>query len=153
MLARSTARHDLLDVFTPSDRVLVLESGRISEIGPVAEVLTAPRSLFAARIAGVNVVSGMIGPDGALHTGSGAHWYGSPAPQAGAELADGQGAVAVFPPTAVSVFREPPHGSPRNCVEVTVAELDVRGATVASKPTARRDWPRRSPSTPLPTCG
>lgn len=36
----------------------------------------------------------------------------------------------MFPPTAVSVFREPPHGSPRNCVGVTVAELDVRGAAV-----------------------
>ncbi|ETB31804.1 molybdenum ABC transporter ATP-binding protein, partial [Mycobacterium avium subsp. paratuberculosis 10-5975] len=50
--------HDLLDVFTLADRVLVLESGRIAEIGPVADVLTAPRSHFAARVAGVNLVNG-----------------------------------------------------------------------------------------------
>ncbi|WP_038869608.1 TOBE domain-containing protein, partial [Mycobacterium avium] len=35
-----------------------------------------------------------------------------------------------FPPTAGAVYREQPHGSPRNTVEVTVAEMDVRGAAV-----------------------
>ena len=63
--------HDLLDVFTLADRVLVLESGKIAEIGPVAEVLAAPRSHFGARIAGVNLVNGTIGADGALHARSG----------------------------------------------------------------------------------
>jgi molybdate transport system ATP-binding protein len=122
--------HDLLDVFTLADRVLVLESGKIAEIGPVAEVLTAPRSHFGARIAGVNLVNGTIGPDGSLHTRSGAHWYGTPAQDLGKELAGGQDAIAVFPPTAVAVYREPPHGSPRNSVELTVAEVDVRGSAV-----------------------
>jgi len=42
----------------------------------------------------------------------------------------GQDAIAVFPPTAVAVYRDPPHGSPRNCVDVTVAELDIRGSAV-----------------------
>src|SRR5580693_6468944 len=79
--------HDLLDVFTLADRVLVLESGKISEIGPVAEVLTAPRSHFGARIAGLNLVNGTIGSDGALHARSGAHWYGTPAQDLGQDLA------------------------------------------------------------------
>jgi molybdate transport system ATP-binding protein len=122
--------HDLLDVFTLADRVLVLESGKIAEIGPVAEVLTAPRSHFGARIAGVNLINGTIAPDGSLHTRSGVHWYGTPAQELGKELAGGQDAIAVFPPTAVAVYREPPHGSPRNSVELTVAEVDVRGSAV-----------------------
>src|SRR5271166_159108 len=122
--------HDLLDVFTLADRVLVLESGKISEIGPVAEVLTAPRSHFGARIAGVNLVNGLIGSDGMLHARSGAHWHGTPAQELGQELAKGQDAIAVFAPTAVAVYRDPPHGSPRNTVEVTVAELDTRGPAV-----------------------
>jgi molybdate transport system ATP-binding protein len=122
--------HDLLDVFTLADRVLVLESGKISEIGPVADVLAAPRSHFGARIAGVNLVSGTIGPDGLLRTRSGAVWYGSPAENLGKELTHGQDAIAVFPPTAVAVYPEPPHGSPRNTVELTVAKLDTRGPTV-----------------------
>ncbi len=122
--------HDLLDVFTLADRVLVLESGKISEIGPVADVLAAPRSHFGARIAGVNLVNGTIGPDGLLHAWSGARWYGTPARDLGIELAQGQDAIAVFPPTAVAVHVEMPHGSPRNAVELTVAELDTRGPAV-----------------------
>lgn len=122
--------HDLLDVFTLADRALVLEGGRIAEVGPVPEVLTAPRSHFGARIAGVNLVSGTIGPDGSLRTRNGVRWYGTPAEQLGAELTDGQDSIAVFGPTAVSVYRDLPHGSPRNCVEVTVSELDIRGPAV-----------------------
>jgi molybdate transport system ATP-binding protein len=118
--------HDLLDVFTLADRVLVLESGKIAEIGPVADVLTAPRSHFGARIAGVNLVDGTIGPDGLLHSRSGAHWYGIPAE----EIGNGQDAVAVFTPAAVAVYRDQPHGSPRNTVQLTVAELDTRGHAV-----------------------
>ncbi len=122
--------HDLLDVFTLADRVLVLESGKIAEVGPVPEVLTAPRSHFGARIAGINLVNGTIGPGGSLRARSGAQWHGIGAQQLGAELTDGQDAIAVFPPTAVAVYRDLPHGSPRNCVELTVAELDIRGSAV-----------------------
>jgi len=119
--------HDLLDVFTLADRVLVLESGKVAETGPVTQVLAAPRSHFGARIAGINLVNGTIGPDGALHTGTGVRWHAA-AP--GGRLTPGENAVAVFPPTAVAVYRERPHGSPRNTVEATVAELDVRGSAV-----------------------
>jgi molybdate transport system ATP-binding protein len=125
--------HDLLDVFTLADRVLVLESGRIAEIGPVAEVLATPRSHFGARIAGVNLVTGTIGPDGALHARSGLRLEGRSSPEPGVdlfELANGQDAIAVFAPAAVAVYHDEPHGSPRNTVEVTVAELDTRGSAV-----------------------
>ncbi|MCV7259066.1 sulfate/molybdate ABC transporter ATP-binding protein [Mycobacterium shimoidei] len=118
--------HDLLDVVTLADQVLVLESGRISEIGPAANVLTAPRSHFGARIAGVNLVNGTIGDDGTLLARSGTHWHGT----AAGDLLHGQQAVAVFAPAAVAVYRDAPQGSPRNTVEVTIAELDTRGPAV-----------------------
>jgi molybdate transport system ATP-binding protein len=118
--------HDLLDVFTLADRVLVLESGKISEIGPASDLLSAPRSHFGARIAGVNLVNGTIGPDGLLQVRSGTHLHGIPADG----VVEGQDAVAVFAPTAVAVYQDEPHGSPRNTVEVTVAELDTRGSAV-----------------------
>lgn len=121
--------HDLLDVFTLADRVLVLESGKIAEIGPVPDVLTAPRSHFGARIAGINLVNGTVGRDGSLHAHSGARWYAT-APEPGEPFSPQQNAVAVFPPTAVAVYRDQPHGSPRNTIEVTVAELDIRGPAV-----------------------
>lgn len=122
--------HDLLDVFTLADRVLVLEAGKIAEIGPVADVLTMPRSHFGARVAGVNLVNGTVAPDASLQARSGARWHAAPTLDGPAPLAAGRKAIAVFPPTAVAVYRGQPHGSPRNTVEVTVAEMDVRGPAV-----------------------
>ena len=46
--------HDVLDVLTLADRVVIIESGRIAEAGSTASVLAAPRSHFGARFAGVN---------------------------------------------------------------------------------------------------
>ena len=121
--------HDLLDVFTLADRVLVLESGKVAEIGPVPDVLTAPRSHFAARIAGINLVNGTVDRDGLLHAHSGERWHAAP-PEPGESVSPEQRAIAVFPPTAVAVYRDQPKGSPRNTFEVTVAEMDIRGPAV-----------------------
>ncbi|AKK28075.1 sulfate/molybdate ABC transporter ATP-binding protein [Mycobacterium sp. EPa45] len=118
--------HDLLDVLTLADRVLVLDDGRVAEIGAVGEVLAAPRSMFGARIAGVNVVRGVADGSEALRAADGTLWHGCHAvhpPESGA-------LVAVFSPAAVAVYRELPHGSPRNSVQVRVAELDADGARV-----------------------
>lgn len=118
--------HDLLDVLTLADRVLVLEDGGVAEVGPVADVLAAPRSMFGARIAGVNVVRGVRGGPESLRAADGTLWHGR---QATDEVADGD-LVAVFSPAAVAVYRELPHGSPRNSVQIRVAELDADGARV-----------------------
>jgi molybdate transport system ATP-binding protein len=115
--------HDLLDVLTLADRVVVVEGGRIAESGSAAQVLATPRSQFAARFAGVNLISGTAAADGVLTTGWGANWHGTPE----ADVRPGVPVVAVFSPSSVSVYRDEPHGSPRNTVAVTVAELDSRG--------------------------
>lgn len=52
--------HDLLDVLLLADRVVVLDAGRVVEDGPVDQVLTRPRSRFAARLAGVNLLAGTV---------------------------------------------------------------------------------------------
>ncbi len=52
--------HDLLDVLLLADRVVVLDAGRVVEDGPVDQVLTRPRSRFAARLAGVNLLAGSV---------------------------------------------------------------------------------------------
>ena len=101
--------HDLLDVFTLADRVLVLEAGRIAETGPVPEVLAAPRSQFAARIAGVNLVNGTVAADGSLLADAGDRWYAAPRQR---RLVAGQHAVAVFTPAAVAVYRDQPARQP-----------------------------------------
>jgi molybdate transport system ATP-binding protein len=130
--------HDVLDVLTLADRVMVIEAGRIAEIGGTAEVLSAPRSSFGARIAGVNLVKGTLDAAGALQAVSGASWHGTVAGGPDA-AAPGQAAVAVFTPAAVAVFQERPQGSPRNVVEVTVAELDSRGAAIRVRAASQAD--------------
>jgi molybdate transport system ATP-binding protein len=118
--------HDMLDVVTLADRVVVIEEGRIVESGSTTEVLATPRSRFGARFAGVNLIAGRAGADGTVSTAWGAVWHGGH----DAGVQPGDSAVAVFPPSAVAVYRDKPHGSPRNVVEVVVAELDHRGPAI-----------------------
>ncbi|MCX4096504.1 sulfate/molybdate ABC transporter ATP-binding protein [Nocardia sp. alder85J] len=54
--------HDIVDALTLADRVVVLDAGRLVEHGPVGTVLARPRSEFAARIAGVNLLIGTALP-------------------------------------------------------------------------------------------
>ncbi|MDQ0848861.1 molybdate transport system ATP-binding protein [Arthrobacter sp. B3I9] len=114
--------HDILDALMLADRVIVLEEGRISESGPTREVLEKPRSRFAAGLAGLNLVAGTLGsagittPQGMVVAG---HHDGSIEP--------GQDGVAVFPPSAVSVFLSEEHGSPRNSFRVTLTDLEPHG--------------------------
>lgn len=116
--------HEVLDALAIADTAVVLENGRIAERGPVRTVLSTPRSDFGARIAGVNLVSGVISAPGLLRTPWGAVLSGA------GDAERGGAAVALFRPNAVAVHLEPPHGSPRNVLAVTIADIDVRGPVV-----------------------
>lgn len=114
--------HDALDALLLADRVVVLEGGRVVEDGPTTDVLARPRSAFAAQIAGLDLVRGTW--DDGVRTQAGDLVRGlvsGPAPGSGDPV------VAVFRPAAVSVYRTPPGGSPRNAIEVTVTDLEPRG--------------------------
>lgn len=113
--------HDLLDALLLTHRVIVLEHGRIVESGPTQDVIRHPRTPFTARIAGLNLVQGTAETHG-VRTPSG--WL--VAGVARTEPVPGSPAVASFSPSAVAVYDDPPHGSPRNVVGVTVAELEPR---------------------------
>ncbi len=129
VLAERTAvvvTHDVLDAALLADRIAVLEAGRVVEIDAAAQVLARPRSGFAARIAGLNLVRGawsehhVVADSGVV---LGGEVVGS-APHPGDEV------VAVFRPSAVAVYREAPAGSPRNVLAVRVSDLHPSGDRV-----------------------
>ncbi len=118
--------HDVLDALLLADRVVVLEDGAIVEQGTCADVLSRPRSAFAARLAGLNLITGTWRDNGVLTPGGRrvAGQAAEPAPQSGDPV------VAVFPPHAVSVFLEPPGGSIRNVLEVTITDLEPQSGWI-----------------------
>ncbi|WP_269937237.1 sulfate/molybdate ABC transporter ATP-binding protein [Arthrobacter sp. HY1533] len=136
--------HSVLDALMLADRTIVMDGGHIVESGPTATLLAHPRSTFAASLAGLNVLPGTlsgsslvmhdgvqvagqpaVGP-GAGRAGDGAGDGAAPVPEA----AGGMDGMAAFPPSAVSVFLEPPVGSPRNCFRVHVTELQPQGGHI-----------------------
>ena len=67
--------HDPLDALLLADRVVVLSAGRVVERGTSAEVLSRPRSPFAARLAGLNLVAGTW-RDGCVESADGLRVHG-----------------------------------------------------------------------------
>ena len=125
--------HDLLDALAIADKVIVVDGGRVVERGAVRDVLSAPRSDFAARIAGINLVPGVISQPGVLRTAWGADISGI------GSVEPGTSAIALFRPASVAVHLDPPHASPRNVIAVTIAELDIHGTTVRIRGTEQPD--------------
>ena len=117
--------HDILDALLLADRVIVVEDGQVVEDGPTAQVIARPRSPFAARIAGLNMVRGHRDGDG-VRAPDGLRIEGLP----DQPIAQGEPAVAVFRPNAVAVHRQPPGGSPRNVIDVSITELEPVGDQV-----------------------
>lgn len=117
--------HDLLDVLALADAVVVMDGGRVVEHGPATEVLTRPRSDFAARFAGVNLVVGTRTADDGVRVADLVLHGLVDEPDAA-----GENAAATFSPRAVAVYRQVPDGSPRNTVRVRVDGIERQGELV-----------------------
>jgi molybdate transport system ATP-binding protein len=127
--------HSALDALVLADRVVVLTEGRVVEEGPAREVLGRPRSAYAARIAGLDLIPGVGAPEG-LRTADGLTVAGRRT-----DVAEGEPAVAVFPPSAVAVYADPPTGSPRNVLPVRLAGMEPIGDLVRLRAAARPGGP------------
>jgi molybdate transport system ATP-binding protein len=108
--------HDPLDAAVLADRVVVLEGGRITAAGSLAEQVARPRTAWAAELAGTNLLRA---------TARGGHLQleAGGVLAAADPVADGPVLVAIRP-AAVALHREHPEGSPRNVWEATVAEVE-----------------------------
>jgi molybdate transport system ATP-binding protein len=119
--------HQVIDALVLADRVLVLDAGRVVESGPTSQVLSRPRSAFAARLAGLNLVPGVATARG-LRTEDGAELTGDTE-----STAVGQAAAAVFAPSAVAVYLDLPKGSPRNVRRDRIVALEPQGSLVRAR--------------------
>jgi molybdate transport system ATP-binding protein len=92
------ATHDAVDAVSLARRLIVLENGRVTQTGPVRDVLAAPATRFTAAVAGLNRVVGSM---------QGSHWVHSPLAIAAGDAAsvhsDGTALAAVFRPSAVGI--------------------------------------------------
>jgi molybdate transport system ATP-binding protein len=118
---RLLVTHDPMEAFALAERLVVLERGRISQTGTPKEISEQPRSRYVADLVGVNLYRGRANGEEVLIGASGR----LVAPDAG------RGEVfAVVHPHAVSLWRQPPAGSPRNTWLGTVEALDLQGERV-----------------------
>ena len=145
--------HDIAEVLALASHMIVMGDGRVVEEGEPARVLASPSSVFAARLAGLNIVAGPIvtrpGMVG-VSVGEGELWAadlsGFDSADAGrVDVASGDaaddvasggssqgGRVALtFPPEAVALSREEAHASPRSVLPGVVAGIDVDGSLVS----------------------
>ncbi|OAH64191.1 ABC transporter ATP-binding protein [Dietzia cinnamea] len=97
--------HDPLDLWALADDVVVVLSGRATQSGTVEEVLSRPASDFAARLAGVSLVEGIVDDD-EVRTPGGDAVAGIRA-NAATGWRSGVRAVATVDPRAVAVHAAP----------------------------------------------
>ena len=140
--------HDVLDLTALAEDVVVLDRGRVVEQGPTARILSAPRSDFVAHLTGTAVLTGVIDGDAeapGLRLPSGQVVHGRPRDDSADGHVGEQGhrddhdevlhpgapGIALVPPDAVALYRQAPHGSPRNVLTGRVTGLERSGALVS----------------------
>jgi molybdopterin-binding protein len=116
--ARLLVTHDPLEAAALADRLVILESGRVVQSGPVDDVTRHPRSRFVADLVGVNLLRGRA--DGGVIALEGGQQLTA--------LDGGDGEVfAVIHPRSVAIHRAHPEGTPRNVWRGTVRSVDLLG--------------------------
>jgi molybdate transport system ATP-binding protein len=118
---RLLVTHDPLEAMTMADRLVVLESGHVTQTGTAAEVSAQPRSRYVAELVGVNLFRGHAAGNTVKLAGGG-----------GLVVADDhRGEVfAAVHPRAVALHRRAPEGTPRNVWPGTAEALEVVGDRV-----------------------
>ena len=117
--------HDTVEALELAAHMVVMDSGRVVEEGAPAAVLARPSSVFAARLAGFNIVSGRARRGDGLvgvRVGGGTLYGAGDAP-------DGPVAL-LFAPEAVALSRAPVDASPRSQLAGRVESVDASGGVI-----------------------
>ncbi|MGB3409947.1 MAG: ABC transporter ATP-binding protein [Microthrixaceae bacterium] len=125
--------HDPLDALALADTVLILEAGRVTQIGSIVEVTSRPRTPYVAELLGVNLLRGVAnghevvvgaGADGDVVDGA-----GGPARLVAADVGDSEVFVLIRP-SAITLHRVRPDSSARNVWELRIVAFDLLGDRV-----------------------
>jgi molybdate transport system ATP-binding protein len=137
--------HDPLEAMIMADRLMVIENGRVVQQGSPAHVARQPATQYVARLVGLNLYTGTLGP-GALDPGALDPGDLGPGPHKvhlddggtfivtlGDDLLTSGGTGALGPrvlvglrPSAISIHTtRPDHASPRNVWNGTVVSLEL----------------------------
>jgi len=115
---RLVVTHDPVEAAALADQLIVLEDGRITQQGPLADVTARPRSRWVASMVGLNLLSGTAA-GGAITLDNGAVI---------SIASDDHGPTfAVIRPNAVALHRQRPEGSARNVWQGESGELYLIG--------------------------
>ena len=117
--ARLLVTHDPVEALVLADRIVVVEDGRVVQVGAPDEIRRRPRTAYSASVVGLNLWSGRGDGHRLVLDGGVALVVPAPAPAGPA--------IAVVAPSAVSLHRRRPEGSPRNVVEGVIAGIEYRG--------------------------
>jgi multiple sugar transport system ATP-binding protein len=72
--------HDQVEAMTMADRIVVMNAGRIEQVGTPMELYDRPANVFVANFIGspaINLLPGHVGPQGRFATKSGVHLPGA----------------------------------------------------------------------------
>jgi molybdopterin-binding protein len=122
---RVLVTHDPVEASTLADRLVLLEGGRVTQVGTPDEIRASPRSRYAADLVGVNSFQGRFEPieEGAGRISTDEGNVIAPWP----EGFEGGRVIGLLRPTDVTLSLEPPAGSARNVFHGTVNSVSVEG--------------------------
>ena len=134
---RILVTHDPVEAMTLADRLVLLEGGRVSQIGTPDDFRRAPRTPYAAEVVGVNLFGGRLEPleagAGRLVTTDGELTVAWPANVTGTT----EDVQAILRPADVSLHTAPPEGSARNVLRGRIAEIAAEGERARVRLTTR----------------
>lgn len=117
--------HDPVEASMLADLLVILEDGRITQIGSPEQIRTHPRSRYAADLVGVNAFRGRLEPlrDGAclLATMDGEIVVPHPEWELGGDV------IGILRPSDVTVSIDRPAGSARNVFRGRVTSVAIEG--------------------------
>ena len=104
-----------------ADEIIVIEAGRVTQVGTQADIRLRPLTPYVADLAGSNLIAG-IASKGTVTTGT--H------PIHVADTGAAGPVLATIHPRAIAVHRTRPEGSPRNTWKTEITRIEHYGDRV-----------------------